>query len=144
MSPAGTTEGAGATAGVICAATASGDSRRRGKNWTTQAQLSISLTLLSNVEESTAHGEDVGGVASPRRAISRSSQVCPEPEQGNETDDDQTFGVLLSEHCQEDLFSDALVRASAFMSFAYTFVLAIRYGIGLSKTLPDSSEGLYV
>jgi hypothetical protein len=41
VSSAGTTEGVGATAGVICAAPVGGDSRRRGKNWMTQDQLSL-------------------------------------------------------------------------------------------------------
>jgi hypothetical protein len=40
MFSAGTTEGVGATTGVICAAPAGGDNCRRGKNWTTQEQLS--------------------------------------------------------------------------------------------------------
>jgi hypothetical protein len=41
MSSAGTTEGVGATAGVICAAPAGGNNCRRGKNWTTQEQRSL-------------------------------------------------------------------------------------------------------
>jgi hypothetical protein len=31
-----------------------------------------------------------------QKAIPRSSQVCPEPEQGDVTQDSQTFGVLLN------------------------------------------------
>jgi hypothetical protein len=37
----GTTEGVGATAGVICVAPAGGDNYCRGKNWTTQELLSL-------------------------------------------------------------------------------------------------------
>jgi hypothetical protein len=81
MSSAGIAEGVGATTGVICAAPAGGDNCRHGKNWTTQGS-SLSLTLTSNFEESTAHGERMRAVSDPsQKAIPRSSQACPEPEQ---------------------------------------------------------------
>jgi hypothetical protein len=47
MPSAGATEGVGAAAGVICAAPAGDDNCRRGKNWTTQEQLSL---IDSNVK----------------------------------------------------------------------------------------------
>jgi hypothetical protein len=35
-----------------------------------------------------------------QNAIPRSSQVCPESEQGDVTHDSQTFGVLLNVHAK--------------------------------------------
>jgi hypothetical protein len=48
----------------------------------------------------------MGAASHPsRRPIPLSSQVCLEPEHGDEICDDQTFGVLLSLYCQVDEFN---------------------------------------
>jgi hypothetical protein len=81
MSSAGTEEGVSTTTGVICVAPAGGDNCRHGKNWTKQGS-SLSLNLTSNFKKSTAHGERIWAVSDPsQKAIPRSSQACPEPEQ---------------------------------------------------------------